>query len=80
MDKDMSKSFSFFVKKLQYDNDIKLKYLRKTFITSLERFAIQHPVIKFHSNYETTARHYINQKEIAAELTKQNIQVFPDLK
>lgn len=61
-----SKSFTFFWDRLKRDYDITLKHLRSTYITANDIYSRrQGPKLQQHANFMVTAKHYIDQKEIA---------------
>lgn len=71
IEKQASKSLTFFFEKLNRDYKIQMKSLRSTYITSQEIYAYrQGPKIRQHSNFRITSKHYINQKEIAKYISK----------
>jgi len=53
-----------------------LKHFRKTYITQ-EDFFINGKISMQHVNYGVTAKHYIDRKEIAKQMTKQGFRIFP---
>jgi hypothetical protein len=71
-----SKSFTFFFKKLKRDYTRQLRHFRKTYITQEDSF-INRRISMQHSNYNITSKYYIDRKEIAKQMVKQEFRVYP---
>ena len=77
-----SKSFTFFFNKLKRDYKKEFNYLRKTYITRLKLFDMHSSSLlsNEHSNISITNKHYINYKETAEFLIKNNFRIFENKK
>jgi len=71
-----SKSFTFFFKRLKRNYTRQLKHLGKTYITQEDPF-VNGRISMQHTNYGVTAKHYIDRKEIAKQMSKQGFRIFP---
>ncbi len=76
IEKYSSRYFTFFFEKLNRNYTRQLKHLRQTYITREDSF-INRGISMQHSNYRTTAKHYIDRKEIAKQMVKNGFRVFP---
>lgn len=70
-----SKCFTFHFNKLNSKDSIQLKHLRQTYITQEDIF-INSRISMQHSNYKTTSKHYVNKKEVAKEMVKNDFRIF----
>lgn len=82
LEKQASKSLTFFCERLNRDYKIQMKSLRSTYVTSQEIYAYQQgQKIQQHTNFRITNKHYINQKVIAKYISKDRSEnrfvVFP---
>jgi hypothetical protein len=69
--------FSFFFKKLGRNYTRQLKHLRQTYITREDLF-VNGRISMQHSNYRTTAKHYINKREVAKQMVKNGFRIFAE--
>jgi integrase len=69
--------FTFFFKKLKRDYTRQLKHLRQTYITREDLF-VNGRISMQHSNYRTTAKHYIDKREIAKQMVKNGFRIFSE--
>ncbi len=71
----LSKSFTFFYKKLDTGKDISLKHLRKTYLTHLQIITGNAIAVSGHSTEDILNDHYIDQIEIAKSVAKSNLNI-----
>lgn len=71
----LSKSFTFYYKKLNTGKNISLKHLRKTYLTHLQILTGNAIAISGHSNEEILDEHYIDGVEIAKSVALSNIKI-----
>lgn len=72
----LSKSFSFFYKKLGTGRDVSFKHLRKTYLTRMEILTGNAIAISGHSSNAVLMDHYIDGTEIARNLSKVKFRIF----
>jgi len=77
LEKQTSKYFSFFFKKLCRNYTRQLKHLRQTFITREDLF-VNSKISMQHSNYRTTSKHYIDKRKIAKQMVKNGFRIFSE--
>jgi hypothetical protein len=70
-----SRYFTFFFQKLKRNYTRQLKHLRQTYITREDTF-INRGISMQHSNYRTTAKHYINRHEVAKQMVENGFRSF----
>ncbi len=75
LEKQTSKYFTFFFKKLNRNYNRQLKHLRQTYITREDLF-VNTKISMQHSNYRVTSKHYVDKKEVAKEMVKDGFRVF----
>lgn len=75
LEKQTSKCFAFFFKKLNRNYTRQLKHFRQTYITREDLF-VNGRISMQHSNYRTTAKHYINRLEVAKQMVKSSFRIF----
>lgn len=68
-----SKSFTFFFKKLNKVELLRLRSLRKTYVTREYVFV---NISMQHSKPSTTYKHYVDRKEIAKDMVKKGFRIF----
>lgn len=71
----LSKSFTFYYKKLNTNKDISLKHLRKTYLTHLQILTGNAIGVSGHSNEEILDNHYIDKVEIAKSVANSNLNI-----
>ena len=76
LEKQTSKYFTFFFKKLNRKYARQLKHFRQTYITR-EDIYVNGVISMQHSNYRTTSKHYVDKREIAKQMVKNGFRVFP---
>jgi integrase len=76
LEKQTSKYFSFFFKKLKRNYTKQLKHLRQTYITREDLF-VNTKISMQHSNYRTTSKHYIDKREVAKQMALNGFRIFP---
>lgn len=77
LEKQTSKYFTFFFKKLNRNYTRQLKHLRQTYITREDLF-VNGRISMQHSNYRTTSKHYIDKREVAKQMVKNGFIIFPE--
>ena len=75
LEKQTSKSFTFFFEKLNRNYKRQLKHFRQTYITREDLF-VNGRISMQHSNYRTTAKHYIDRREVAKQMSKMGFRIF----
>ncbi len=75
LEKQTSKYFTFFFKKLKRNYTRQLKHLRQTYITREDLF-INDKISMQHSNYRTTSKHYVDKREVAKQMVRNGFRVF----
>jgi len=75
LEKQTSKCFTFFFKKLNRNYIRQLKHFRQTYITREDLF-VNGRISMQHSNYRTTAKHYIDRHEVAKQMVKNGFRIF----
>jgi len=76
--KNYRRSVNFYFEKAFPNKGLKGKFLRHTYTTALNMHV---PKISLtHSAFRTTEKHYLDKKNIAAQIAKTDFRVFPDLK
>jgi hypothetical protein len=76
MERFCSKCFSFYFDKLERGYKAQFKHLRQTYVTAEDIF-LRRGASMQHSDYRTTAKHYIDRKEIAKDMVRNGFRVFP---
>jgi len=77
LEKQTSKYFTFFFKKLNRNYTRQLKHLRQTYITREDLF-VNCRISMQHSNYRTTSKHYVDKREVAKQMVKNGFRVFDE--
>ena len=77
LEKQTSKYFTFFFKKLNRNYNRQLKHLRQTYITREDLF-VNTKISMQHSNYRTTSKHYVDKREIAKQMVKNGFRIFDE--
>jgi integrase len=75
LEKQTSKSFTFYFKKLNRNYKRQLKHFRQTYITREDLF-VNGRISMQHCNYRTTAKHYIDRREVAKQMVKNGFRIF----
>lgn len=77
LEKQTSKYFTFFFKKLNRNYNRQLKHLRQTYITREDLF-VNSKISMQHSNYRTTSKHYVDKREVAKQMVKNGFRIFEE--
>jgi integrase len=75
LEKQTSKYFTFFFKKLKRNYTRQLKHLRQTYITREDMF-VNSKISMQHSNYKVTSKHYVDKREVAKQMVRNGFRVF----